>query len=262
MDISQEWAIEELQELIDEIERLKNTVARSAEHTKWLTKALYLTENVFGRRSRIYLSLADLPWCRTGDFFVEHSFDVEEHEEQVRTVHHRAYLKQLDTAKGLLEAGIDAINVYGIDKVHETEDTSKDVGEAITLIDLAQNRLRKTMRTAPQDEKEVQEKFEDALISVDFKYLREQETITYSSKFYKPDFTFPGIDTALEIKLCNRAGRERDIIAEINDDILAYKSKYPNIIFLVYDVGHIRDIDRFKADIESHDRVIVLVIKH
>lgn len=262
MDISREWAIGKLQELIDEIERLRNTVARSEEHTKWLTNALYLTEEVFGRRSRIYLSLAHLPWYRTGSFRLEYSSTAEGYEEQVRAVHHRAYLEQLDTAKGLLEAGIDAIIVYGIDKVHETEDTSKDVGEAITLIDLAQNKLRKTMRTAPQEEKEVQDKFEDALISVDFKYLRDQEAITYSSKSYRPDFTFPGIDTALEIKLCNRAGREKDIIAEINDDILAYKSKYPNIIFLVYDVGHIRDIDRFKADIESQDRVIVLVIKH
>jgi hypothetical protein len=147
-------------------------------------------------------------------------------------------------------------------KVYEGKDTSKDVGETITLIDLAQNKLRKTLRTMPQDEKEVQDKLEDVLTSVDFKYLRDQETITYSSKSYKPDFTFPGIDTALEIKLCNRAGREKDIIAEINDDILAYKTKYPNIIFLVYDLGYIRDVDRFKADIESQDRVIVLVIKH
>ena len=262
VDISQEQAIERLQELIDEVESLKNSVARSEAHTKWLVSALYLTENVFGRRSTIYLSLADLPWQRTGSFLVDHSFTAEDHDEKVRTVHHKAYLEQLDLAKGLLEAGIDAINTYGIDKIYEGKDTSKDVGEIITLIDLAQNKLRKTMRAMPQEEREVQDKFEDVLISVDFKYLRDQETIAYSSKSYRPDFTFPGIDTALEIKLCNRAGREKDIIAEINDDILAYKTRYPNIIFLVYDLGYIRDIDRFKADIESQDRVIVLVIKH
>ena len=146
VDISKERAIEELQELINEVESLKNNVARSKAHTKWLANALYLTENLFGRRSRIYLSLADLPWYRTGSFLVERSFTAEEYEEQVRTVHHKAYLEQLDTAKGLLEAGIDAINAYGIDKVHEGKDASKDVGETITLIDLAQNKLRKTMR--------------------------------------------------------------------------------------------------------------------
>ena len=263
MDISQEQAIKRLQELIDEVESLKNNVARSEAHTKWLTNALYLTENVFGRTSRIYLSLADLPWYRTDRILVPwHVRDNDEYDKFTNELHHKAYLEQLDTAKGLLKAGIDAIERYGMDKVYEEKDTSKDVGKTITLIDLAQNKLRKTMRTVPQDEKEVQDKFEDVLTSVDFKYLRDQETITYSSKSYKPDFTFPTIDTALEIKLCNRAGREKDIIAEINDDILAYKTKYPNVIFLVYDLGHIRDIDRFKADIESQDRVIVLVIKH
>ncbi|GAH80325.1 unnamed protein product, partial [marine sediment metagenome] len=189
-------------------------------------------------------------------------FSAEQHDEMVRKVHHKAYLEQLDIARGLLKAGIDAINAYGIDGAYEAKDTSKEVGEIITLMDLAQNKLRPTVRTIPQDEREVRDKFEDMLVAVGFKYLREQETIDYSSKAYIPDFTFPGIDTALEIKLCNREGRETKIIAEINDDILAYKTRYPNIIFLVYDVGHIRDIDRFKGDIESQEGVIVLVIKH
>jgi hypothetical protein len=263
VDISQEQAIERLQKLIDEVDSLKNSVAFSEAHTKWLTNALYLTENIFGRTSRIYLSLASLPWQRDKKFIIpSYIEDNEDYDKFKNELDHKAYLEQLDTAKGLLEAGIDAIEHYGMDKVYEEKDTSKDVGETITLIDLAQNKLRKTMRTMPKEEKEVQDKFEDALISVDFKYLRNQETITYSSKSYKPDFTFPGIDTALEIKLCNRIGREKEIIDEINADIPAYKTKYPNIIFLVYDLGHIRDIDKFKSDIESQDRVIVLVIKH
>lgn len=263
VDISQEQAIKRLQELIDEVDSLKNSVARSEAHTKWLANALYLTENVFGRTSRIYLSLASLPWQRTDPIIVPwHIRENDEYDKFRNELHHKAYLEQLDTAKGLLKAGIDAIERYGMDKVYEEKDASKDVGKTITLIDLAQNKLRKTMRAIPQDEKEVQDNFEDVLTSVDFKYLRDRETISYSSKSYKPDFTFPGIDTALEIKLCNRVGREKEIIDEINADILAYKTKYPNIIFLVYDLGYIRDIDRFKADIESQDRVIVLVIKH
>jgi len=251
-----------LQKLIDGVESLKHNVARSEAHTRWLTKALYLTENVFGSRSRIFLSLANLPWQRTGSFLTDYRSTAEEHDEEVRKVHHKAYLEQLDTAKGLLEGGIDALNAYGIDGAYEAKDTPKEVGEIITLIDLAENRLRKIIRDKPQEEREVQEKFEDVLVSVDFKYWREQETIPYSSKKYIPDFTFPGIDTALEIKLCNREGREKDIISQINDDILAYKTKYPNIIFLVYDVGYIRDVDKFKGDIKSQKGVIVLVIKH
>jgi len=180
----------------------------------------------------------------------------------VRIVHHEAYLQQLDLAKGLLEGGIDAINAYGIDGVYEAKDTSKEVGEIIRIMDLAESKLRKTIRATPEAEREVQDKFENLLVAMDLKYLREQERIVYSSKTYQPDFAFPGIDTVLEIKLCNREGREREIISEINDDILAYKTKYPNIIFLVYDVGHIRDVDKFKGGIEAQDGVIVVVVKH
>ena len=150
MDISQEQATKTLQELVDEIESLKSSVAYSEAHTRWLTNALYLTEKVFGRRSRIYLNLANLPWQRTGTFLTNHSFTAKEHDEKVRIVHHEAYLQQLDLAKGLLEGGIDAINAYGIDGVYEAKDTSKEVGEIIRIMDLAESKLRKTIRDTPE----------------------------------------------------------------------------------------------------------------
>lgn len=262
MNIPQEQATKKLQEMVNEIESLKTSVAFSEAHTKWLSNTLYLTEKVFGRRSRIYLNLANLAWHKKGEFLLDSYYDVEEFNEELRKVHHEAYLESLDTGKGLLESGIDVINTYGIDGAYESKDTSKEVGEIIRILDLAQSKLRKTMRDMPDMEGEVQDKFEASLIAADIKYLREQERIVYSSKAYQPDFTFPGIDTALEIKLCNREGREKEIISEINDDVVAYKTRYPNIIFLVYDVGHIRDVDRFKEGIESQDGVIVVVVKH
>ena len=100
------------------------------------------------------------------------------------------------------------------------------------------------------------------LVAKELDYLREQEKIVYSSKTYQPDFTFPKISLVLEIKLCDVKKREKEIIAEINDDILVYKTKYSNIIFLVYDLGHIRDIDKFKNDLEQDDMVSVKVVKH
>ena len=69
---------------------------------------------------------------------------------------------------------------------------------------------------------------------------RETDSIEYSSKTYVPDFTMRKLDLAIEIKLCNREGREKEIIAELNDDILAYRIKYGNLLFLIYDVGQIR----------------------
>jgi hypothetical protein len=62
--------------------------------------------------------------------------------------------------------------------------------------------------------------------------------------------------------LCNRKDREKEIIAEINDDILAYKRKYGNLLFIVYDTGYIRDVDRFTGNFEDQDGVMVRVVKH
>ncbi len=62
-------------------------------------------------------------------------------------------------------------------------------------------------------------------------------------------------------------GQERsippeEIIAEINDDILAYRTKYGNLLFVVYDLGFIRDVDLFAAHFEESQGVMVRVIKH
>lgn len=87
------------------------------------------------------------------------------------------------------------------------------------------------------------------------------EVIVYSSKSYKPDFLFSKIDTIVEVKLCNSKEVEKDIISQINDDIVAYRTKYSNLIFVVYDVGVIRDQDKFRKSIEAND-VVVRVVKH
>jgi hypothetical protein len=263
MSLSQEQAIDRLQELVNEIQSLKKGVAFSEAHTRWLTNALSLTEEIFGKGSRIYLSLAHLTWCRTGSFYVDPlAQETWDYNEAIKQIHHESYLEQLNTAIGLLKAGIDQVNLYGIGKVYHAPDASKEVGGIIKIINLAETKLRKTVRELPKTEKEIQDRFEDLLVATDIKYLREQDRIVYSSKTYQPDFSFTEINAVLEMKLCDKAGREKAIISEINDDILAYKTKYPNVIFLIYDLGHIRDVNRFKEDVESQDGVIVLVVKH
>lgn len=262
MDITQDQAINILQKLIDEINVLKKSRAFSEQHARWLTNVLAITEELFGQRSRIYLSIANLPWQRRGSFiadpWIHGSMDYNAIAERF---HHEAYLEQLDTAKGLLEAGIDQINTYGIDGVYKSKNSPKESSEIIKILDLAENKLRKLIREVPKTEKDIQDKFEDLLNANDIKFLKEQEKIVYSSKTYHPDFCFPKISTVLEIKFCDKQGREKEIISEINDDIVAYKTKYSNIIFLVYDMGHIRDRDRFKADIEAQG-AIIMVVKH
>ena len=100
------------------------------------------------------------------------------------------------------------------------------------------------------------------MIGADVEFSREKEHLEYSSKTYIPDFTFSRIGLIVELKLCARDGREADIIAEINDDILAYKTKYGNLIFVVYDLGYIRDTDAFRGSLVEHQQVEVKVVKH
>lgn len=257
MAITQEHALEILQKLIEELHRLKTSRAFSAEHSRWLSNTLSTTSEIFGSQSITHLSIAKLSWHRVGSFIVDYPYD-----EESEKIHHEAYLKQLDTAKGLLEAGIDQIKEYGIEGIYKSKNTEEESSEIIKLLDLADNKLRKTIRETPSSEKEVQDKYENLLIATGINYLREQEKIVYSSKTYHPDFSFKRIKTVLEIKFCDKKSREKEIIAEINDDILAYKTEYPNIIFIVYDLGFIRDIDKFKDDIESEDAIIVKVVKH
>src|SRR5262249_41476518 len=177
-------------------------------------------------------------------------------------VHHQAYLNQLDTAKGILVAAHDELEVSELDNVYRGKDSAPESSTILRILHLAEHKLRKAIRTPPQREKEVQDAFETLLIVAEIDYSRETDSIEYSSKTYTPDFTFTRLDVALEIKLCNRSDREKEIIAEINDDILAYHQKYGNLLFIIYDIGLIRDIDRFSGHFEEQAGVIIRVVKH
>ncbi len=140
---------------------------------------------------------------------------------------------------------------------------AKEEGSADTLkiITGIQRTLRKFFRTKPTSEKEVQNKLEDLFNAQELIFRREQEHISYSSKTYIPDFTFDDINCAVEGKFCDTEKREKEMIAEINDDIQAYSTKYNNLIFVIYDMGFIRDEERFKQNIESKS-VVIEIIKH
>lgn len=259
MTITQEEAIKLLQELIDEVDKLKRSKAFSTEHTRWISNTFAITKEVYGPNSSIVGHLLRLTWQKEGEFYLESMFHGgASFDEMLQKVNHQAYIEQLDTAKGILLSAVDQIQRRGVNQVYELPEAN----EIVKILDLAENKLRKAIREKPQDEKTITEKYEDLLIANDISYSREQQNIVYSSKAYIPDFSFPKINTALEIKFCGRNGREKEIISEINDDILAYKSQYANLIFVVYDTGFIRDIDKFKDDLETEEIVVVHVVKH
>ena len=52
------------------------------------------------------------------------------------------------------------------------------------------------------------------------------------------------------------------LIEEINADILAYNTRYATGMFIVYDLGIIRDVPEFVASIEQQMDISVCFIKH
>ncbi len=175
---------------------------------------------------------------------------------------HQAYLEQLETARGLLKAAQRELRRKGLENVYEGKDTEPEASAIVKVFSLIEHKLRKTMRQQPSTEREVQDAVETLFVAADIEYAREVDHIAYSSKTYVPDFTLSRLDLAVEIKLCNTDKREKAMIAEINDDILAYKQSYGNLLFVIYDVGQIRDVDRFKNHFEKQEQVIVHVLKH
>ncbi len=257
-----EWtkkaASRELHELISKIDTLSNQRRFSTDHTRWIARTRFFLEEVFGQNSMYFRTFVSYTWNRQGSFAVLNSLDPEP---QIEETHQVAYRHQLDSAKGLLLAAKDHLGRADIDSVYEGKDTGPESSEIVKIINLAEFKLRKVIRNSPKSEKEVQDAFENLLVGADVPYSRESVSIEYSSKTYRPDFTIDKIDLAVEIKFCNTDDREKPMIAEINDDILAYQTKYGNLLFVVYDTGHIRDVDRFKDEFEKNQKVIVKVVK-
>lgn len=261
--ISKSTAIRDIRQKIKQIDELHDAEPKSAKHIKWLSDTLYLLEDIFGQNSRIYLNFASINWQFAGALPVDF-FNMKV---QLEIANSEAYNKALEIARGILESGIEQISRKGIENVYEGKDTPAESSEIIKIISLIENKLRKTVRQAPVKEKEIQDALDNLFIGsgLDGSYTREKEHIDYSSKTYVPDFVFKRIDTIVEVKLCHRDYRIKEIISEINDDILAYQTRYSNLIFVVYDVGIIRDEDELKQSLESNKKgkkqVIVKVVK-
>ncbi len=129
------------------------------------------------------------------------------------------------------------------------------------IIDLIEANLRPSIYNDPDKEKSIQDILETIFRARSLPYLREKAHIKYSSKTFVPDFTFDPLHLVVEAKLCNREGREKEIIDEVNADILAYQTKYKSLIFVIYDLGLIRDVAQFRSDLEKNTDVHAIVVK-
>jgi len=259
---TKEEALKVLEELSSESDRLRASKEFSSEHVQWTAKCYDTLEEVFGPASWYYRTFTRLTWQQRGSFtFNLYDYDLDE-QAGIDAKQHEAYLRDLGIAKGLLLSAVDYLNERELPGVYNAKDTGPEASIILRVLRLAEHQLRKVIRTKPEKEKEVQNAFENLLIGADIPYGREVDSIEYSSKTYTSDFSLSKISLAIEVKLCSRSGREKEVIAEINDDILAYQTKYQNLLFVVYDLGFIRDKDRFSRSFEEYENVTIRVVKH
>lgn len=256
-----ENAIEQLQEFIQEIQSLQHSCTNSAEHTRWLFRVTQFLLDVFGPASLYSINFGKIPWRYYGSMAV-HTNEVFRPGSTEARYNAPVYQRGLDLALGMLSAAGDELIRNGVEAVYKGKKFGPKASIAIRILNLAEIKLRKVIRGKPTKEREVQDAFESLLVGADIKYSREADSIEYSSKTYVPDFTVVEADLAIEIKLSTKESHEKEFIAQINDDILAYGTKYGNLLFVVYDCGFIRDIDRFISSFEANQAVMVRVVKH
>lgn len=138
--------------------------------------------------------------------------------------------------------------------------------ETQKLKDFLQANLRRGIFAAPQDEKEIQNSIETLLagrgMAKGIDYDRETGRVKTSGKESIPDFIFDNLKLCLEVKLSKSREDLRRIVDEINADVRSYATKYERQIYVLYDLGVIRDEAEFKKDIESAPGVSVLIVKH
>lgn len=250
-------ALKAIDNLINEIPTICQSTRKSPAHMRWLANCLRILEEIFGQDSRYYLTIANFSWHETGEMLIQEYWN---RDYELEKKHNSAFVIQMNQAKGLLLAAKDQLTQSDISEVYEGKNTSNEASELIRIINLGEKKLRKLIRTIPEKEKDIQDKFEDLLLANDIECSREHPHIEYSSKKYIPDFSFTKINLAVEIKLCKND--EKGLIAQLNDDILAYKTEFRNLLFIIYDLGQIRDIEMFKSSFESQTDVIIQVIKH
>ncbi|MCY3662491.1 MAG: hypothetical protein OXH28_06655 [bacterium] len=135
-----------------------------------------------------------------------------------------------------------------------------------SIVDFFRANLRRAVIRTPERERDVQDVVEQLLIGRGYEkgidYDREVGRVKVSSKEVIPDLIMAPFDLAIEIKLLKNQKQLSSIVDEINADIVAYHLNYKFRLFIVYDLGVIRDEVEFCRDLEGTDGVRVIVVKH
>jgi hypothetical protein len=64
------------------------------------------------------------------------------------------------------------------------------------------------------------------------------------------------------VKLSKSTDKLKAIVDEINADMRAYSTVYERQLYIVYDLGRLRDEAEFKRGLENAPGVSVLIVEH
>lgn len=137
--------------------------------------------------------------------------------------------------------------------------------ETHKLTDFIQGSLRRVIYGTPERETEIQNAVESLIVGKGMAkgtdYDRETGRVKNSGKESIPDFIFPLLNLCLEVKLLKTPENRRTVVDELNADIRAYAKVYDRQLYVIYDLGTIRDEAEFKRDLENAPGVTVLIVK-
>ncbi len=171
--------------------------------------------------------------------------------------------------KGILES---SISFFGIESDYISEDSEETYDPRTIAIYKLCNQIKQGFRKQfsekegdPKDESIVQERLRMFLDAKDYQkgidYEKEMGEVNYGGKGFRPDFIFPKLNVALEVKYIKDRESKRECIESMSADIQPYFKKYDNIVYVVYDLGIISDVEEFKKDFENNEGVKVILIK-
>lgn len=139
--------------------------------------------------------------------------------------------------------------------------TTEDV-----VIDKVKNAIEKGLRKSIGDRK-IEKEFEvrdiiDGLLTVaGYDFQKETPENKFSAKRFRPDLTSESLSTVIEVKLIKIKGDVSKSVEGLSADIEPYKSRFKNILFVVYDLGFVNDVDEYCKDFRKIDRVDILLVK-
>ncbi len=165
-------------------------------------------------------------------------------------------------AKAVIDCVDRAIGFYQLIQ----QDPSMDFSNPMEGMEI-RAAIKRALRThfienEPSEEKKVQDAVEAILTTIGVSYTREKETSPVGEKAFKPDFVVEGEGMAIEVKLAKGGHGAPKIQEEISADIHGYRQRWPRVLFVIYDLGTIRDPEKIRDDNEKTLGVFVEIVKH